>query len=145
MCATSSGSRILAEKLGAVGDDDAIDTLLPLLADTRRGVPEAMLEAFGTIGTQHAVDILIAHTSDDRPTVPCYAAILPRSARRTHLSAKAEAKLLALAQQQQRDPAQEGAIAALGSIGSASRSRDRRARRSCTRMASTPGVRRPAR
>jgi hypothetical protein len=66
--------QLLAEKLGAVGDDDAVEMLSGLLTDTRKGVPEAMLSAFGNIGTQRAVDILAEHTKDDRPTVR-YAAI----------------------------------------------------------------------
>ena len=50
----------LAEKLGIVGDDGAIDSVMPLLKDSRRGVPEAILGAFGQIGTEHAVDILVS-------------------------------------------------------------------------------------
>jgi len=44
--------QILADKLGMIGDDDAIETLSPLLDDPRRGVPEVLLAAFGQIGTQ---------------------------------------------------------------------------------------------
>ncbi|MEO8550430.1 MAG: hypothetical protein ABI678_10665 [Kofleriaceae bacterium] len=39
--------QLLTEKLGAVGDDDAVDNLMGLLADHRRGVAEAILGAFG--------------------------------------------------------------------------------------------------
>ena len=35
----------LAERLGVIGDNDAIDAVKPLLADAREGVPEAILEA----------------------------------------------------------------------------------------------------
>ena len=43
--------QLLCEKLGAVGDDDAVDNLQALLTDPRKGVPEAVLGAFGQIGT----------------------------------------------------------------------------------------------
>ncbi|HEY6033422.1 MAG TPA: HEAT repeat domain-containing protein, partial [Kofleriaceae bacterium] len=56
--------QLLCEKLGAVGDDDAVDNLQTLLTDPRRGVPEAVLGAFGQIGTQHAIDVVIQATSD---------------------------------------------------------------------------------
>ena len=39
--------------------DDAVDALEPMLADPRRGVPEAILEAFGKIATDRAVDVLV--------------------------------------------------------------------------------------
>ncbi|HEX7837446.1 MAG TPA: hypothetical protein VF469_08285, partial [Kofleriaceae bacterium] len=41
----------LTEKLGAVGDDQTVDQLSPLLSDGRRGVPEAILACYGGIGT----------------------------------------------------------------------------------------------
>ena len=47
--------QLLTDKLGAVGDDDTIDALAPLLHDARRGVPEAILAVYGQIGTEHAV------------------------------------------------------------------------------------------
>ena len=57
---------VLAAKLGMIGDDEAIDRVLPLLKDPRRGVPELVLAAIGQIGTEHAVEILVADASDDR-------------------------------------------------------------------------------
>ena len=38
--------QLLADKLAIVGDDDAVETLTPMLEDPRRGVPEALLSAF---------------------------------------------------------------------------------------------------
>src|SRR5262245_1499560 len=92
--------QVLADKLGTIGDDDAVDTLAPLLSDPRRGVPEALLAAFGQIGTQKAVDVLIAHVKDDRPMVR-YAAISGLGA--SH-SERAE-KLLVDLSKQAGDPA----------------------------------------
>src|SRR5687767_2396511 len=60
---------VVAEKLAVVGDDSTIQAAMPLLRDTRRGVPEAILSMIGQIGTEHAVEILIAHATDDRPSV----------------------------------------------------------------------------
>ncbi|TMQ15710.1 MAG: hypothetical protein E6J90_25125 [Deltaproteobacteria bacterium] len=103
----------LTEKLGAVGDDQTIDQLAPLVADARRGVPEAILACYGSIGTEHAVDTLIGHVDDDRPQVRA-AAITALGATQ---SAQAEKPLLALAGKP-GDPAQATAIAALGTLGS---------------------------
>src|SRR5262249_21970372 len=61
--------RALTEKLAAVGDDQTIDQIAPLLTDGRRGVPEAILACYGDIATEHAVDVLIEHADDDRPQV----------------------------------------------------------------------------
>ena len=58
--------QVLAAKLGAVGDDDAVDALSGMLTDKRRGVPEAILGVFGSIGTAKAIDIVIASASDER-------------------------------------------------------------------------------
>jgi HEAT repeat protein len=103
----------LAGKLGTVGDDDAIDQLMPLLKDARRGVPEALLEAFGHIGTQKAVDVLIEATKDERASIRG-AAIAALGATQ---SEAAEQLLLGLAVKQ-GDQQQEAAIAALGAVGS---------------------------
>jgi len=90
-----------------------IDSLSPLLADSRRGVPEAMLSIFGQIGTEHAVDLVIQRAGDDRPAV--------RSAAITALgstqSKRAEDMLLELARKG-TDADQGQAIAALGKLGS---------------------------
>ena len=105
----------LADKLGAVGDDEVVDTLVDagMIRDPRRGVPELVLTTFGQIGTNHAVDQLIIATGDDRPAV--------RSAAVTALgvtqSAKAEDTLLTIAQAA-GDPAQGEAIAGLGALAS---------------------------
>src|SRR5262245_43406577 len=61
--------RPLAEKLGVVGDDDTIDAVMPLVQDSREGVPELLVSAFGAIATEHAVDILIKTTTDPRDDV----------------------------------------------------------------------------
>ncbi|HEV7554106.1 MAG TPA: hypothetical protein VGO00_01560, partial [Kofleriaceae bacterium] len=52
----------LADKVAAVGDDETIDALRPLVADSRRGVPEVILGAIGKIATEHAVDVAVAAT-----------------------------------------------------------------------------------
>ncbi len=103
---------ILADKLGAVGDDEAVESLRPMLADARRGVPEALLAAFGQIASQRAVDVLAETLTDDRVSVRG-AAIYALGA--TH-SAKAEELLLALADKA-TDPAQSTTVAALGQLG----------------------------
>src|SRR5262249_38810503 len=103
----------LVDKVPAVGDDDAVDQLAPLLADPRHGVPEAMLSIFGQIGTEHAVGIVIAHTGDERPAVR-NAAIMALGS--TH-SKPAEEVLVALAAKA-GDPGQTVAISALGQLGS---------------------------
>lgn len=51
--------RTVAQQLGAVGDDAAIDDIRVLIADPRPGVADAIIEAIGAIGTDHAVDVLI--------------------------------------------------------------------------------------
>lgn len=61
--------RALAERLGVVGNDNAIDAVRPLLADPRAGVPEAIAGAIGAIATEHAVDVLIAVAKDPRDDV----------------------------------------------------------------------------
>ncbi|HEY0253500.1 MAG TPA: HEAT repeat domain-containing protein, partial [Kofleriaceae bacterium] len=103
---------LLADKLGAVGDDEAIDALTPMLGDPRRGVPEAIIGAFGMIGTQHAIDIVVEKTSDERPAV--------RRAAITALgqtaSQKAETTLIALADRP-ADPMRDVSVAALGALG----------------------------
>ena len=66
---TVSEVRSLAQTLGTVGDDHAIDGVMSLVDDSRPGVPDAILEAFGVIATDHAVEILIAHTKDQRSDV----------------------------------------------------------------------------
>jgi HEAT repeat protein len=103
----------LTEKLGAVGDDQAVDQLVPLLADPRRGVPEAVLSCYGHIGTEHAVQMLLEHAGDDRPQVRA-AAI---SALGSTQSERAEQLLTALAHRA-GDPAQALAITALGALAS---------------------------
>jgi len=105
--------QVLTDKLGAVGDDQTIDQLAPLLSDRRRGVPEAILACYGRIGTEHAVGALIEHTGDDRPTVRA-AAIAALGATQ---SADAEPPLIDLAGRA-GDPAQGAAISALGVLGS---------------------------
>ncbi len=105
--------QLLADKLGMVGDDAAIRKVLPLLADPRRGVPEAILGAIGKIGTNHAIEVLIDKTHDDRPSVR-YSAI---AALGVSQSRDAEETLVELATKP-GDSGQATAIAALGSLGS---------------------------
>jgi HEAT repeat protein len=59
----------LAKTLGTVGDDASIDAVESLVADTRTGVPEAIVGAFGEIGSDHAVIVLKAHAHDARSEV----------------------------------------------------------------------------
>lgn len=105
--------RLLCEKLGVVGSDDAVDALVGLLADSRPGVPQAILGAFVVIGTERAIDVVIETTRDDREMVR-RAAIESLGYSQ---SAKAEQLLINLSAKA-GDPAQETAIAALGSLGS---------------------------
>ncbi len=71
---SQSEMRRLAEQLGAVGDDAAIDAVMRLVSDPRPGVPELVIAAFGTIGTDHAVEVLVGLAGDPREGVK-YAAI----------------------------------------------------------------------
>lgn len=105
--------QLLADKLGMIGDDAAIDAVKPLLADNRRGVPEAILGALGKIGTEKAIEILIAHTKDDRPAIRNAAITAIGSSQ----SVDGETAILAIAKKP-GDPAQTLAIASLGRIGS---------------------------
>ncbi len=119
----------LAAKLGAVGDDEAIEQLMPLLDDPRRGVPEAMLGAFGQIGTARAVEVLAARTRDDRPRIRD-AAIVALGATRS----EAAEKVLLERAARTGDPSQGQAISALGAIGS------ERAVAALVRLARTGGL-----
>lgn len=101
--------RKLAEQLGAVGDDSAIDAVVKLVADSRPGVPELIITAIGTIGTDHAVDVLIDLADDARSDVK-WAAI---TALGSTGSERAEMFLVALARK--NDPAAIGALGALAS------------------------------
>ena len=104
---------LLCGKLAAIGDDSAIDTLEPMLADARPGVPELLLSTFAQIGSDHAIDVLVTHASDGRPQI--------RTGALTALgqteSARAEQVLLAVAGKP-GDPARDEAIDALGALGS---------------------------
>ncbi len=104
---------ILIDKLGAVAGDDAIDALLPMLADPRDGVPEAILGAFARIDTELAVDQIIAHLKDERQSVR-NAAI---GALGSTLSARAETTLLALSKQTDDAPRLLATISALAELG----------------------------
>ena len=105
--------QVLAEKLAIIGDDQSIAGVRPLLADPRRGVPEAVIGAIGKIGTERAVDLLIDLANDDRTAVR-YAAILALGQTQ---SRAAEKELTALARKP-GDSARGYAIAALGQLGS---------------------------
>ena len=103
---------MLLDKLGAVGGNDAIDALLPMLADPRDGVPEAILGVFARIDTL-AVDQIIVHLRDDRPSVRS-AAI---AALGSTLSARAETTLLDLSKKADDSPRLISTISALGVLG----------------------------
>ena len=114
LAARSLGELVqLTDKLGAVGDDETIDQLAPLVEDPRRGVPEAILGVYGQIATEHAVDALLGHLGDVRPGVrrAAIAALGETQSRR------AEQPLVELAQKG-GDSGQTTAIAALGRLGS---------------------------
>ncbi|MGE5181283.1 MAG: HEAT repeat domain-containing protein, partial [Acidobacteriota bacterium] len=83
----------LADKLGAVGGDDAIDSIRPLLDDPRRGVPAVVAGVIGHIASDHAVDVLLGHAVDERPEVRDAAL---RALGETH-AARAESRLEQLA------------------------------------------------
>lgn len=59
----------LAQRLGMVGDDAAIDAVRPLVDDPREGVPDLIIDAFGAIATNHAVDVLIELARDPRDEI----------------------------------------------------------------------------
>ncbi len=61
--------RNLAEQLGAIGDDAAIDAVLRLVADPRPGVPAIIIAAIGSIGTDHAIAVLIDLANDPRSEI----------------------------------------------------------------------------
>ncbi len=105
---------VLADKLGMVGDDASIRAVKPLLADPRRGVPEAIVGAIGKIGTKQAIEVLVDRTHDDRSSVR-YAAIMALGATQ---SREAESTLIELATEP-GEMGQSTAIAALGLLGSA--------------------------
>jgi HEAT repeat protein len=103
--------KLLAEKLGMVGDDDAIDAVLPLLQDARTGVPEAIVAAFGVIATEHAVDVLIKTAADPRDELR----IAAISALGMTHNKRAEPVLVETAQDND-DAAQLTAVYALGEL-----------------------------
>lgn len=107
--------RELAETLGTVGDDHAIDQLTPLLTDPRTGVSEALISAFGKIGTEHAVDVISPFTRDARSDVRISAI---EALGETHQTS-AEAALIDIAQDASLElQLRTTAIWSLGSIGS---------------------------
>jgi HEAT repeat protein len=61
-----SDMRPIAEKLGAVAGDEVIEPLRPLLADSRTGVPDLVIDLYGKIGTDAAVAELIKLSKDHR-------------------------------------------------------------------------------
>jgi HEAT repeat protein len=105
--------RTLAERLGAIGDNDAIEAVIPLLQDPRSGVPEAIAMALGMIATDHAVDVLIKTASDPRAELRIAAV----DALAVTKNRRAESTLIEIAQRS-GDAAQDSAISALGEIGS---------------------------
>ncbi len=106
---TLSELQPLAIRLGATGDDGAIDAIRSLVGDPRPGVPEAILHAIGDIGTDHAVGVLGEYLANARAEIRGAATV---ALGRTH-NVAAEALLIPLAQR--RDP--EPAVMALGELG----------------------------
>src|SRR5260221_2979009 len=104
--------RQLAQKLGVVGDDAAIDAVMPLLADKRPEVAPAIVAAFGEIGTEHAADILLEHVADHRDDVR--AAVIDALGA-TH-QARVEPVLVEIAHRS-NDDVRTNAISALGALG----------------------------
>jgi HEAT repeat protein len=104
--------RELAQRLGVVGNDAAIDAVRPLLADPRAGVPEAIVGAFGAIATEHAVDVLIEVATDPRDAIRT-AAIEALGVTRNR---RGEPAIVEVAQRV-GDAAQSAAIHALGELG----------------------------
>lgn len=105
--------RAIAQQLGVIGDDRAIDEIRPLVSDPRSGVPDEILAAIGAIGSDHAVDVLLEHARDPRSTIR-EAAILALGA--TH-NARAEDLLVQLATSGDGDREMMTAIDALGQLG----------------------------
>lgn len=64
-----SDMRPIAEKLGAVAGDEVIEPLRPLLADSRAGVPDLVIDLYGKIGTDTAVTELIKLSKDHRSAI----------------------------------------------------------------------------
>ncbi len=58
-----------AQRLALVGGDEAIKPLLSLVADTRVGVSDLVIDVIGKLGTDTAVDTLIVLTKDRRDGV----------------------------------------------------------------------------
>lgn len=106
--------RELAETLGTLGNDRAIDQLTSLLSDGRAGVPEAMLAAFGKIGTERAVEVIAPLASDARYDVKLAAIEALGSSRHE----RAEAPLIGIAENGSLDEQlRTTAIWALGEVG----------------------------
>lgn len=103
----------LAERLGIVGDDAAIDAVLPLVHDPKCRVQDALVRAFGAIGTEHAVDVLIELARDPRDDIRVAAA----SALGATASKRGERVLIEIAARS-GDEARRPAIHALGELGS---------------------------
>ncbi len=119
--------RPLAQRLGIVGDDAAIDAVRPLVNDRRAGVPGLVIEAFGAIATEHAVDVLIELAGDPRDEVRGAAA----SALGTTHNVRGEPILIELAER--ADETRGAALDALAELASA------RAIEVLARVASHPG------
>jgi HEAT repeat protein len=102
----------LSKTLGTVGNDKAIDAVDSLVADTRDGVPAAIVGAFGAIGSDHAVDVLREHSHDARNEVR--AAVI--EALGTTHNAKAEPAIIDAARDPDTNVASWG-ISALGQLG----------------------------
>lgn len=103
---------IVADKLGAVGTDDAVAALAGLVDDPRPGVPESAIGAIGRIGSTRAVDLLLDFEGDARPRI--------RGAAITGMAASGDARartrLVAMAEDR-GDPLRSTAIYALAEAG----------------------------
>lgn len=109
----------LAERLGIVGDDAAIDQVLPLVHDPSCRIQAALVQAFGAIGTEHAVDVLLELVRDRRDSVRGAAAeALGRTG-----NVRGAPALIELATRA-GDAAQLQAIGAIGALGEVARANE---------------------
>lgn len=110
---TVSEIELLANRLGAIGDDAAIDAVLPLVHDRRYRAPSAIVAAFGEIATEHAVDVLIELAASPHDDIRSAAADALGATR----NRRAEPVLIELAMRTD-DHAQFSAIFALAQVAS---------------------------
>jgi HEAT repeat protein len=101
----------LAQRFGIVGDNAAIELVLPLVHDSKCPAPEAIVRAFGAIGTDRAIDVLLELARDRNEDLQL-AAIDALGATKNR---RAEATLIEIVTANESD-AQYRAIYALGQV-----------------------------